>query len=112
MAGMDAATGRPLDGIAHLRQSIRDILTTRVGTRVGRRTYGSDLPALADRPVAPALLVDVYAATAEALAAWEPRFRLHAVEAAAAGADGRLTLTLTGEYLPTGAEITLAGVAA
>ena len=31
MQGMDATTGKLLTGEAHLRQSIRDILTTRVG---------------------------------------------------------------------------------
>ena len=104
MPGMHAATGKPLDGIAHVRQSIRDILTTRVGTRIGRRSYGSDLPALVDRPLTAATLADVYAATAEAIAAWEPRFRLSSVAASAAGADGRLTLTLEGLYVPDGGE--------
>ena len=104
---MHAATGRPLDGIAHLRQSIRDVLTTQVGTRVGRREYGSRLPELVDRPTSAALLVDVYAAVAEALARWEPRFRLRSVEAAVAGADGRLVLTLSGVYAPTGEGLVL-----
>ena len=104
---MDASTGRPLDGIAHLRQSIRDVLTTRVGTRIGRRTYGSELPALVDRPMTAATLTDVYAATAAAIAAWEPRFRIASVSAAAAGADGRLVLTLVGTYVPDGTEAQL-----
>ena len=85
MAGMNAATGRDLDGVAHLRQSIRDVLLTRVGTRVGRREYGSTLLDLVDQPLTPATIVDLYAATAEALARWEPRFRLESVRATAAG---------------------------
>ena len=107
MPGMDAATGRPLDGIAHLRQSIRDVLTTPVGTRAGRREYGSRLPELVDRPMSPALLVDVYAAAAEALARWEPRFRLESASADAAGSGGRLVLTLRGVYAPTGEALAL-----
>lgn len=106
MPGMHAATGRPLDGIAHLRQSIRDVLTTQVGTRVGRREYGSRLPELVDRPMSAALLVDVYAAAAEAVARWEPRFRLRSVEAAVRP-GGRLALTLTGVYAPTGEGLVL-----
>ena len=90
---MDAASGRPLSGSAHLRQSIRDILTTRTGTRIGRRTYGSDLPLLVDRPLTPATLVDVYAATAEAVAAWEPRVRLTAVAPASAARTGGCSST-------------------
>ena len=55
MEGMDGTTGAKLAGIDHLRQSIRDILTTRIGTRVMRRDYGSDLPGLIDRPMSPGL---------------------------------------------------------
>ncbi|MBD3768115.1 MAG: GPW/gp25 family protein [Gammaproteobacteria bacterium] len=53
MLGINAQTGKPLSGIDHLRQSISDILTTRVGTRVMRRDYGSQLPELADNPMTP-----------------------------------------------------------
>jgi len=107
MAGMNAATGRDLDGVAHLQQSIRDVLLTRVGTRVGRREYGSTLLDLVDQPLTPATIVDLYAATAEALARWEPRFRLESVRATAAGAAGRVALTLTGAYVPTGEGLVL-----
>ena len=50
MNGINAHTGQALSGIDHLRQSIRDILTTRIGTRVMRRDYGSRLPTLVDTP--------------------------------------------------------------
>ena len=106
MPGMDAATGRPLDGFAHLRQSMRDVLTTRFGTRLGRRTYGSDLLALTDRPLSPATLMEIYAATAAALARWEPRFRLESVQARTVD-GGQVVLDLRGEYVPTGADVLL-----
>lgn len=66
MLGINAQTGQPLSGIDHLRQSIRDILTTRIGTRVMRRDYGSRLPALVDNPMTPKLAMELYSATAEA----------------------------------------------
>ncbi|MCG5240094.1 GPW/gp25 family protein [Azospirillum doebereinerae] len=106
---MDASTGAALVGLGHLRQSIRDILTTRVGTRVARRAYGSELPALVDAPMNPALAVDLYAATAKALARWEPRIRLHRI-AIASAAPGRVALQLVALYLPEGREITLDGI--
>ena len=109
MQGMDAETGRPLGGLSHLRQSIRDILTTRIGTRVMRRDYGSDLPALVDRPMNPALAMDVYAATAKALRRWEPRFRLRRM-AIAEARPGAVSLYLEGDYLPEGREINLDGI--
>ena len=49
MLGMDAKTGRRLEGDDHLRQSIADILTTPIGSRVLRRDYGSMLLDLIDQ---------------------------------------------------------------
>ena len=96
MIGMSRETGTALDGNAHLAQSIGDILSTPVGSRVMRRDYGSDLPDLIDRPLNGETLVDVYAATADALARWEPRLRLTRVSIADAVA-GHLILVLEGE---------------
>ena len=110
MPGMDAATGRPLDGIPHLRQSVRDVLTTRLGTRLGRRTYGSELLALTDRPLTGATLMDVYAATAAAVAQWEPRLDLASVRATSS-TGGQLVLELVGTYVPSGDEVVLSGIA-
>ncbi|WP_375666036.1 MULTISPECIES: GPW/gp25 family protein, partial [unclassified Bartonella] len=50
-SGMDRTTGKPLTGIDHLRQSILDILSTRIGSRVMRRDYGSRVAELIDAPV-------------------------------------------------------------
>lgn len=109
MRGMDGSTGKPLDGLAHLRQSIADILWTPIGTRVMRRDYGSRLPDLIDRPMTPELMVDVYAETAAALRKWEPRFRLRRV-VLVPSPDGVATLDLYGDELIDGREITLQGV--
>lgn len=105
-----SVTGKQLDGIAHVRQSIADILTTPIGTRVMRREYGSELAGLLDRPLTQGTLVDVYAAVASALAKWEPRFRLSAVRAAAMSAGGRCELELTGIYLIDGREVVMDGI--
>lgn len=109
MQGIDATTGKALDGIPHLRQSIRDILTTPKGSRVMRREYGSDLFKLIDAPVNRATLMDIYAATADALRKWEPRFKLESCKAVTAE-PGRVVLDLKGIYLPDGKEITLDGI--
>ena len=50
MSGLNRHTGRAVEGLAHLSQSIADILTTPIGTRVMRRDYGSELPFLLDQP--------------------------------------------------------------
>jgi len=108
MIGMDAATGRTIEGDAHLAQSIRDILATPIGSRVMRRDYGSRLPDLIDAPITGETIALVYAATAEALARWEPRLTLlsMALEDVAAGAlTMRVTGLRDGRALETGVRI-------
>lgn len=96
MTGTSRITGRRIDRDEHLTQSITDILTTPKGSRVMRRDYGSVLPELIDAPMNGETIVDVYAATAEALDRWEPRLRLQRVEIVASSA-GAMTLRLTGD---------------
>lgn len=109
MRGMNAEHGGSLNGIEHLMQSIRDILSTPLGSRVMRRDYGSRLFELIDNPTNSETLIEVYAATAEALDRWEPRFRLRQVGVDSA-APGHLSLWLLGRYLPNGQELRLDGV--
>src|SRR5437763_1025362 len=98
MDGINAANGKRLGGIDHLRQSLRDILTTPVGTRVMRRDYGSKLFSLIDAPLNRATLLLLFAATASALRKWEPRLRLTRVQCISSE-PGTVTLDLTGDYL-------------
>ena len=73
MTGMNAHTGQRLNGLDHIRQSVNDIITTPIGSRVMRREYGSLVPELIDRPMNDALLMQVYAATIIAVTQWYPR---------------------------------------
>ncbi len=63
-------------GIDHVKQSISDILTTPLNSRVMRREYGSELPDLIDQPMNPRGKMRLYAATAGAIRRWEPRVTL------------------------------------
>lgn len=108
-SGMDRITGKPLSGIDHLRQSILDILTTRIGTRVMRRDYGSRVGELIDAPANNAFAVALYAAVAEALDKWEPRFKLKKIDFKR-GDDGKVSLSFAGIYLPSGKPITMEGI--
>ncbi len=109
MQGMSASTGKSLSGIDHLRQSILDILRTRLGSRVMRRSYGSRLPALVDSPVNAAGVADIVAATADALARWETRIRVTNVSVYASGA-GTVEITLTAKYLIDDKPVVLEGL--
>lgn len=113
--GINAATGAPLTDWAHVQQSLAKILTTRIGTRVMRRDFGSDLPDLVDRKMTPGNILLIYSAAATAIERWEPRFRMLAGRLNAAGylatQDGRtvragdggiVSLELHGLYYPRG----------
>lgn len=80
MSGMNRYTGAPLDGLAHIEQSVADILSTAIGSHVGLRDYGSLLPDCVDHPFAAAGVLKLYAATAVALGRWEKRLRLRRVQ--------------------------------
>ena len=109
MTGMNAITGKPLGGIAHLRQSVGVILNTPVGSRVMRREFGSRVHELVDRPSSAALLAEINAAAADALGRWEPRLRLRQARARRAG-SGHVEIDLEGQYLPDGRPVRLEGI--
>jgi phage baseplate assembly protein W len=109
MQGMSRTTGGYLNDLEHLKQSIVDILTTPVGSRVMRREYGSNLFYLVDRPVNREFLQRIYAAVAEAIERWEPRFDLKKITVNEIK-DGRITLSLSGVYLITQVRVDIKGV--
>ena len=77
---MSAQTGRMMPLAEHVRQSIHNILFTRIGTRLQREEYGSLLPILLDAPVNEITLMRCNAAVIMALAKWEPRYTVTAAQ--------------------------------
>lgn len=92
-------TGGAIEGWPEVMQSILTILSTRIGSRVFQREFGSEVPALVDAPMNESSLMDLYVAVAEAVARWEPRFDLQDVKVTGRE-GGAVTLELTGNYLP------------
>lgn len=80
MTGISRITGRMLTRSEHIRQSITDILTTPIGSRLMRRNYGSFLPQLVDHPATAANRLRLIAATAQAIMKWEPRTRVNRID--------------------------------
>lgn len=108
MSGMNVLTGKPISGLDHIRQSVRDILTTPLGSRVMQRDYGSRLPELLDAPMNTALPMKIVAATATAIRRWEPRLRLTKVTLSGnAAGRGGLTLTAYRTDIPAPDPVTL-----
>ena len=106
MGGIDRTTGRPLGGWLHVVQSVGVILSTPIGSRVMRRTFGSVVPGLLGQNITSRTALRFVTAIMIALELWEPRFRLkqavfdgNTPEAARAGG---LRIRLLGEYRPRG----------
>lgn len=99
---MSRETGRRLSAIEHLQQSVGDILSTPIGSRVMRRTYGSLVPALIDQPDNMATQIRVYSAIASALMRWEPRLSLEKIATTRdPQRPGAVQIELTGRYVGT-----------
>ncbi|CAG9000665.1 MAG: hypothetical protein CENE_02665 [Candidatus Celerinatantimonas neptuna] len=109
MQGMNRITGKSLSGIDHLKQSIIDILTTPVGSRVMRRSYGSNLFYQVDAPMTMDTRLSIINDTVDALSKWEPRISVSKVEITSAE-RGLFVLAITGVYKPDGASIKLEGI--
>ena len=99
--GMNAATGRAVSGADHIRQSLADILSTPVGTRVMRRDYGSLIPELIDQPLNSANLLRLYSATVTAIAQWEPRIKITGVTRQVTP-DGKAVIDIEGVIKESG----------
>ncbi|PID66585.1 MAG: hypothetical protein CR975_02095 [Gammaproteobacteria bacterium] len=107
LTGVNRNTGELMPDHAHIHQSIDDILTTPIGTRVMRREYGSLMPDLLDRPMNDALIMQIYAAIAIAVTKNEPRIRLAAIKAEY-GTNGKMIFSIEYERLhPTSSAIGL-----
>ncbi|MDE9466962.1 GPW/gp25 family protein [Xenorhabdus bovienii] len=104
--GMNRQTGLELMDLAHVRQSVSDILLTPVGSRIERRTYGSLLPELIDWPQNPALQLQVMAASYTAISRWEPRVTLTSITMETQK-DGKMVVDITGTYHQSAKEFSL-----
>jgi hypothetical protein len=73
---MDRKTGKALTRAEHIKQSMNDIVTTPIGSRLYRRDYGSEVFELLDQPQNPALNLMLQSVVVMALVRNEPRIRL------------------------------------
>lgn len=107
---MDANTGQLLTGVAHLKQSIQMLLTTRIGSRVMRRKFGSTVPDLIDAPANPKTLMQFYAAIAIAIRDFEPRLKLTRVYSDFDNnlKNGKAVFVIEGDFM--GEKITISDV--
>ena len=97
---MDRTTGKAIGELAHLLQSVGDILTTPIGSRVMRHEYGSQVPMLVDQPDNQITQLRLLSAAASALMRWEPRLAVSNIEIEREpSTPGRALVTVYGSYL-------------
>ncbi|WP_336755399.1 GPW/gp25 family protein [Pantoea sp. USHLN298] len=104
--GMNRETGGAVADLDHIRQSVRDILLTPLGSRVMRRNYGSLLSALIDQPQNEALCLQIMSACYMAILQWEPRVTLTGISYEPAY-NGGMVVELTGSRADTAQDFTL-----
>lgn len=104
---MNRETGEQLDDeVEHIKQSIKDILLTAKGSRVMRRSYGSNIYKLVDRPISAILTMQLAAACVIALQQWEPRIVITRFKATfAEDGQNKLICTLDCKVKKTKTEI-------
>ncbi|MBF5003365.1 GPW/gp25 family protein [Diaphorobacter sp. NR2-3-3-1] len=96
---MNRNTGQRINMLEHVRQSVTDILSTPIGSRVMRRTYGSLVPALIDQPDNLSTQTRVFSAVASALMRWEPRIKVSKMSLTRdADVPGRVTINIDCAY--------------
>lgn len=101
MKGMHRSTGKAItdnDSFPeHLYQSMHDILSTLIGTRLCRRNYGSLVPHLIDQPCNDFTKLQIMNASATALIRFEPRIKISQVQVnQAAAVVGYWLITILG----------------
>ncbi|ENW82700.1 hypothetical protein F909_00971 [Acinetobacter sp. ANC 3929] len=109
MKGMSRLTGLSItddedQDFAHLKQSIHDILSTLIGTRLGRRNYGSLVPHYIDQPCNEITQVLLMSTAATSLIRFEPRIKISQIRVnQSANTPGKWDFFILGKrILPTG----------
>lgn len=106
---MNINTGKTISEITHIKQSIANILTTPIGSRIMRRDYGSRLFEKIDRPINGELIAEIYSDVIEALFIWEPRFEAEQV-VVQSYEKGKITIDLEGSFVKDGRKIVLENI--
>ncbi|MBU6141414.1 MAG: GPW/gp25 family protein [Proteobacteria bacterium] len=106
---MNINTGKPISEIAHIKQSIANILSTPLGSRVMRRDFGSRLFERIDQPINGDLIAEIYSDIVEVISTWEPRFEVEQVILQSID-KGKIIIDLEGSYVKDGQKIVLENI--
>lgn len=99
-------SGLTISEIESIEQSIQDIVTTPLGSRIMRRDYGSMVPDLIDQPMSDVLILKMYSAIYTPVARWEPRINIESINITGIG-SGFMQLDLESVHTITGQSLNL-----
>lgn len=105
--GMNPDGTGNLNDMEHLKQSVRDILTTPLASRVMRREYGSLVPDLIDEPMNNTTRLQCMSAAVIALTRWEPALPGCHRRCLESGRPRRVTLSGTVMHTMQNVELTI-----
>ena len=100
MPGMDRRTGRMLDDMDHIAQSIETIMTTRIGERVMREWFGTPPNAILGQAMTQPEIMRWWTIIYAAITMFEPRFIPRGLTIEKAERTGKLQMVMQGEYRP------------
>lgn len=103
---MSRYTGAEVTELEHIQQSLEDISTTPIGSRVMRREYGTLLANLMDQPISEALYLKIYSTLYTAYVRWEDRIEISQIKVADLK-KGQLILDIVGFLKTSGNEVNL-----
>lgn len=103
---MSRENGKKLLVIDHIRQSLADLISTPIGSRVMRRNYGTLVANLIDQPTSEALILKCYSTIYSATLLWEPRIQINQMNIGQIN-QGKTELTIEATLVETGENVNL-----
>ena len=100
MAGVDAVTGKRLEGYDHVQQSLEKILTTWIGARTMREWVGNPGLRLLGKNMTEETILVWFNTLYMLIELFEPRFRIKSFSVDRLSRQGLADFTMTGEYRP------------
>ncbi len=98
LKGVCENTGNQIYGWPRVKQSIKRIVQSYMGSYIGMRPFGSYVPDLIDEPQNPLYIGLLIAAISQAISRFEPEFLIEEFEILAMGADGKIHINIAGFY--------------
>ncbi|WEJ60237.1 hypothetical protein [Devosia sp. FJ2-5-3] len=100
MAGIDARTGKVIDGLPHIEQSISKLVTTALGERIMREWVGNPGLRLIGQTAGASVILQWVTIVWALVELFEPRFRIRHFAPLDMSRDGVFDLEMVGEIRP------------